>query len=247
MTHPSPPDLRIPRALFLDVDGTLLEIAAAPDRVVVPARLRPLLTELQGEMGGALALVSGRPIAQLDALFRPGIVPCAGLHGLERRDARGIVHRPALNDDRLERARKFLTAMVEVNPGLLLENKNATLALHYRQAPELESVARRVVAQAHEILGSDYCVLEGKMVLELKPDGFSKSTAIAAFLREPPFEGRRPIFVGDDRTDEAGLSYVKNLGGLAIHVGPEHAASDAHWRLPDVPAVHAWLESIVSP
>lgn len=247
MNRPSPPDLRVPRALFLDVDGTLLEIAAAPDRVVVPARLRPLLTELLGEMGGALALVSGRSIAQLDALFRPSVVACAGLHGLERRDARGVLHRPAVNDDRLERARKFLAAMVAVNPGLLLENKDATLAIHYRQAPALEAVARRVVQQAREILGSDYCLLEGKMVLELKPDGFSKSMAIAAFLREPPFEGRKPIFVGDDRTDEDGLSYVQNLGGLAIHVGREHSGSEAEWRLPDVPAVHAWLEAIVAP
>lgn len=247
MTQPSLPDLRIPRALFLDVDGTLLEIAEAPDRVVVPPRLRPLLTALQGEMGGALALVSGRSIAQLDALFKPSVVACAGLHGLERRDARGVVHRPALNDERIERARRFLNAIVAVNPGMLLENKDSTLAIHYRQAPELEAIARRVVAQAHEILGSDYCVLEGKMVIELKPDGFSKSTAIAAFLREQPFEGRRPIFVGDDRTDEAGLTYVENLGGLAIHVGPEHGPKRAQWRLPDVPAVPSWLESIFAP
>lgn len=247
MNQPPPPDLRIPRALFLDVDGTLLEIAPAPDRVVVPARLRQLLADVAETMGGALALVSGRPIAQLDALFRPGIVSCAGLHGLERRDARGVMHRPTISDDRLARARGFLAAIVEVNPGLLLENKHSTLALHYRQAPKLEGIARRVVEQALETLGADYCLLEGKMVFELKPDGFSKSTAIAAFLRELPFEGRRPIFVGDDRTDEAGLSYVRNLGGLAIHVGPEQATSHAQWRLADVPAVHAWLESIASP
>lgn len=243
---PPAPDLRTPRALFLDVDGTLLEIAAAPDRVVVPERLKQLLPALIRGLGGAVALVSGRSIAQLDALFRPIVVPCSGLHGLERRDARGVVHRPAISNERLDRARSFLAAIVQVNPGLLLENKDSTLAVHYRQAPELQGVARRVVTQALEILGNAYCLLEGKMVFELKPDGYSKSTAIAAFLREQPFERRVPIFLGDDRTDEAGLKYVQNLGGLAIHVGQVRGASSAEWRLPDVSAVHEWLESLVA-
>jgi len=237
-------DLRT-RALFLDVDGTLLEIAPDPDSVVVADRLRRLIPELTRLTAGALALVSGRTIAQLDALFRPMMLPCSGLHGLERRDVQGLVHRPAINDEKLGRARSFLAAMVQVNPGLLLENKHSTLALHYRQAPQLGPTARRLMAQALEILGADYCVLEGKMVFELKPDGFSKSTAIAAFLREPPFVRRSPIFVGDDRTDEAGLAYVENLGGLAIHVGPAHADSGASWRLPSVAAVHDWLESLL--
>lgn len=242
--HPPAVDLRA-RALFLDVDGTLLEFAPEPDSVVVPDRLRSLIPELTRRTGGAFALVSGRTIAQLDALFRPMVLPCSGLHGLERRDVQGIVHRPKINDERLGRARSFLAAMVQVNPGLLLENKHSTLALHYRQAPQLGPIARRLVAQALEILGSDYCLLEGKMVFELKPDGFSKSIAIAAFMREQPFVRRLPIFVGDDRTDEAGLNYVENLGGLAVHVGPAQAASSAGWRLPDVSAVHEWLELLL--
>jgi len=237
-------DLRT-RALFLDVDGTLLEFAPQPDSVIVPDRLRNLVPELTRATGGALALVSGRTIAQLDALFRPMVLACSGLHGLERRDVLGVMHRPVINDEKLGRARSFLAAMVQVNPGLLLENKHSTLALHYRQAPQLGPIARRLVSQALEILGSNYCVLEGKMVFELKPDGFSKSTAIAAFMREPPFVRRSPIFVGDDRTDEAGLAYVENLGGLAIHVGPAHADSGATWRLPNVAAVLDWLESLL--
>jgi trehalose 6-phosphate phosphatase len=147
-------------------------------------------------------------------------------------------------NDRLARAQSFLDAIVQVNPGLLLENKQATVAIHYRKAPELEPIARRVMAQALEILGSSYVLLEGKMVLELKPDGFSKSTAIAAFLREPPFQGRVPIFLGDDHTDEAGFTYVEGLGGTAIHVG-SNEASHARWRLRDVADVHAWLESLM--
>jgi len=236
-------DLQAGHALFLDVDGTLLDIAATPDKVIVTDKLRALLSALVAATSGACALVSGRTITQLDALFHPLTLPSAGLHGLERRDLQGVTHRPAINDERLHRARGFLAALIEVNPGLLLENKHSTLAVHYRQAPQLEGVARRMVQQALQMLGTDYCVLEGKMVLELKPDGFSKSMAIAAFLREPPFEGCVPVFIGDDRTDEAGLAYVENLGGLAVHVGPAQADSHARWRLPDPAAVVAWLES----
>jgi trehalose 6-phosphate phosphatase len=236
-------DPRIPRALFLDVDGTLLEIAPTPDSVQVPERLRTLLARLTRQYAGAVAFVSGRSLAQLDRLFHPLRVPCSGLHGIERRDARGVLHRPSMSNDRLSRAQSFLDAIVQVNPGLLLENKQATVAIHYRLAPELEPIARRVMSQALEILGSGYVMLEGKMVLELKPDGFSKSTAIAAFLREPPFQGRVPIFLGDDHTDEAGFTYVEALGGTAIHVG-SNEATHARWRLANVAEVHAWLESL---
>lgn len=242
--HPPNLDPGVPRALFLDVDGTLLEIAETPDGVHVPPLLKELLTRLARSHAGALALVSGRSIAQLDRLFHPITFPCAGLHGFERRDALGVMHRPSTTDERLQRANSFLAALIAVNPGLLLENKEFTLAVHYRQAPDLETVARRMAAQALHILGSGYCLLEGKMVLELKPDGFSKSMAIAAFLREPPFQDRVPIFLGDDITDEAGFTYVEGLGGTAIHVG-SGIASRARWRLRDVTAVHNWLKSLL--
>lgn len=243
----SPPNLdpSVPRALFLDIDGTLLEIAETPERVHVPPPLKELLARLAHDHAGALALVSGRSIAQVDRLFRPLTFPCAGLHGFERRDAGGVLHRPSTTDERLRRASSFLAALVAVNPGLCLEDKESTLAVHFRQAPDLEAIARRIVTQALHILGSGYCLLEGKMVLELKPDGFSKSTAIAAFLREPPFQDRVPIFLGDDHTDEAGFTYVEGLGGTAIHVG-SNRASHARWRLSDVPAVHGWLTSLLA-
>jgi trehalose 6-phosphate phosphatase len=129
---------------------------------------------------------------------------------------------------------------------LLLENKHSTLAVHYRLAPDRESVARRIVSQALHVLGRDYVVLEGKMVLELKPDGFSKSTAIAAFLREAPFQGRVPVFLGDDRTDEAGFAYVEGLKGVAVHVGTG-TSTRARYRLGDVRAVHGWLQALLEP
>ncbi len=230
-------------ALFLDVDGTLLEIAPTPDAVRVPTRLKALLTGLSEAAGGALALVSGRPIAQLDEWFAPLRVASAGLHGLERRDSSGTIHRLPFDARALQRARTFLAALAELHPGLLLEDKQMTLALHYRLAPELESAARDAVVHACELAGDGFCVLEGKKVLELKPDGYSKSLAIAAFLAEPPFAGRTPLFVGDDRTDEAGFTYVEGLGGIGVHVG--NAATRARWRLPDVAAVHEWLTALL--
>ncbi len=230
-------------ALFLDVDGTLLEIAPTPDAVRVPTRLKSLLAALSEAASGALAFVSGRPITQLDQWFAPLKVASAGLHGLERRDASGTIHRMPFDARALQRARTFLAALVKLHPGLLLEDKQMTLALHYRLAPELESAARNAVMRARELAGDGFCVLEGKMVLELKPDGFSKSLAIAAFLAEPPFAGRTPLFVGDDRTDEAGFTFVDGLGGIAVHVG--NADSRARWRLPDVTAVHEWLAALL--
>lgn len=230
-------------ALFLDVDGTLLELAPTPDTVRVPARVRSLLSSLAQAAGGALALVSGRPIAQLDEWFAPLKLASAGLHGFERRDAQGRIHRPPHDKKSLQRVREFLGASLKSHTGLVLEDKQLALALHYRLAPENEATARALMTRARELAGDGYCVLEGKMVVELKPDGFSKPLAIAAFLAEPPFAGRTPVFVGDDRTDEAGFTFVEGLGGIAVHVG--NAETCARWRLPDVAAVHEWLAALV--
>jgi trehalose 6-phosphate phosphatase len=230
-------------ALFLDVDGTLLELAPTPDAVRVPARVKSLLAGLVEAAEGAVALVSGRTIAQLDNWFAPLKLASAGLHGLERRDADGKVHRPPHDARALQRARTFLAGRVKSQPALLLEDKQMALALHYRRAPELEATARAAIARAREIAGEGYCVLEGKMVLELKPDGFSKPLAIAAFLAEPPFAGRTPLFVGDDRTDEAGLTFVEGLGGIAVHVGDSDTS--ARWQLANVSAVHEWLAALL--
>ena len=230
-------------ALFLDVDGTLLELAPTPDSVQVPERLTSLLASLAEAADGALALVSGRPIAQLDQWFAPLKLACAGLHGLERRDAEGVIHRPPHDADALQRARAFVLTTVRAHAKLVLEDKQMTLALHYRLAPELEGTARAAMTRALELAGDGFCVLEGKMVLELKPDGFSKSLAIAAFLAEQPFEGRTPLFLGDDHTDEAGFSYVEGVGGIGVHVG--NAKTRARWRLPNVTAVHEWLGALL--
>ena len=220
-------------ALFLDVDGTLLEIESHPDDVRAGPRLQALLARIAGALDGALALVSGRSIASLDRIFAPLVLPAAGLHGLERRGADGRVHYPAGFATRMSEARGSLIAFVEGHPGLLLEDKGAALALHYRNAPDLAGAARAAMEDARNTLGEDFHVQEGKMVLELKPTGEDKGTAIAAFLAEPPFVGRTPVFIGDDVTDEDGFRVVNRLGGHSVRVG-QAPGSAAGFTVPGV-------------
>ena len=239
------PDIAAGWALFLDVDGTLLEIAPTPDATTVPAGLKELLKSLQERARGALALVSGRSLAQLDSLFAPLRLPAAGLHGLERRTATRRHDRTQTALHEIPQApRDYLSHVVALYPRLLLEDKGATLALHYRMAPELQQVAWEAMQVALERAGPGYALLDGKMVIELKPAAASKSHAIAAFMSEPPFAGRAPIFVGDDHTDEAGFEYVNSVGGLSIQIGASPARG-ATCQLADVPAMHAWLASLL--
>jgi len=222
MSHPvpAPPDpATAPWCLFLDVDGTLLDIAPTPDAVRVEDSLKELLAATSDALRGALALVSGRSIATLDALFAPHRWPAAGLHGIERRDATGSVHLAAPDASALGVAREALAAVVALAPGALLEDKGRTLALHYRAIPEREAELRRAVRAVADRLGDRYHVLEGNRVLELKPAAATKADAIRAFMGEMPFAGRRPIFVGDDLTDLDGFAAVERAGGLSVAVG----------------------------
>jgi trehalose 6-phosphate phosphatase len=229
-------------ALFLDVDGTLLHIAETPAGVEVNDHLRQILARLAPLFGRAVALISGRPIAELDRLFAPLVLPAAGLHGLERRDAAGRVRR--LGDPAwLDGLRPALGAFASGHPGVILEDKRRALALHYRRAPQAEAAARRLVAEVTESQQERFRVVDGKMVLEIKPRLADKGAAVAAFLEEPPFEGRRPVFIGDDVTDEDAFAVVNRLGGHSVRVGdaPETRAS---YRLPNVNTVVTWLESL---
>lgn len=228
-------------AVFLDVDGTLLDIADAPDRVHVHPRVLELLGALRTVTDGAVALVSGRSIADLDGLFEPLALTAAGLHGAERRDASGRLHVHA-PDPRLGEVLATLSRWSQAHPGTLVEDKGGALALHYRLAPDHEAAARAVVDRVLDVLGTDFMLQHGKCVLEIKPSGVSKATAIREFMQEPPFAGRRPVFVGDDVTDEDGFEYVRRQGGVAVTVG-ERPSEHAGWRLPDVTAVLEWLEA----
>ncbi len=201
------------------MDGTLLDIAATPDAVVVDAALPVLLQDVRDALGGALALVSGRSLEQLDALFAPNSWAAAGLHGLERRDASGRIHRVAEADPALDEARVALADVVARAPGALLEDKGRSIAVHYRSAPALAHVLRRELKAIAARLGEDFHVLEGRRVLELKPVAATKARAIEAFLAEAPFAGRLPMFIGDDVTDLDGFAAVEAAGGVSIAVG----------------------------
>jgi trehalose 6-phosphate phosphatase len=232
-------------ALFLDVDGTLLEIAPRPELVRVPDGLPSLIIRVSAEREGALALISGRPLAQLDRLFQPWRGAAAGLHGLERRRVDGILDCAIDGDSAaaLDRLRPKLAALAADGTGLTLEDKGGTLALHYRAAPQREPEIRAVVEALHREIASVLRLITGKMVIEFQPSGADKGRAIAAFLSEPPFLGRRPVFVGDDTTDEDGFAEIRRRGGIAVRVGPCDRVTAANYRLPTVEAVLAWLAS----
>lgn len=235
---PAPPPLATDWALFLDVDGTLLDFANAPDAVHVAPELLEALTSLQRHLDGALALVSGRTLEQLDALFAPLRLPAAGLHGLQRRGADPATP-PATAPEPLRRWRDDAQALVAQFPGALVEDKGATLALHWRGNPEAATGLRAIAAAALESL-PDYRLQPGNQVIELRPAGADKGAAIDAMLEGEPFRARRPVFIGDDHTDEHGFEIVLARGGVAVLVG-DRQPSVARHGLRDPDAVRAWL------
>lgn len=243
MSAEAPPPLRAGEAIawFFDVDGTVAEIAERPDAVRVDPALAELIATLHRQSQGALALVSGRPIADLDALFPGARYPAAGQHGLERRGADGAVTSVAREQGAaLDGARAFLEELVSRHRGLRLEVKPHALALHYRQAPALASFVHRTMRTLVQGLGAGYTLQPGKRIVELLPKGSDKGTAVEAFLAEPPFMGRTPVFVGDDLTDEHAFAIVNAREGYSVKVGP--GPTVARWRLANVRAVRHWLE-----
>lgn len=229
-------------AWFLDVDGTLVEIAPTPDAVVVHPELIPILERLSILAGGALALVSGRPVAQILGLFAPFRPAAAGLHGLEILDAAGRLHLPPPPGPELDAIRSRLTQFADGHPGVLLEDKGQTLALHYRNAPEAAAPALAAVEQAVAGKGG-YAILHGKMVYEVRPAGHDKGGAVRRFMREAPFAGRRPVFIGDDVTDEDGFCAVNDMGGLSIRIGGAIQPTAAAVRCKSVEALRDWLKA----
>jgi trehalose 6-phosphate phosphatase len=240
-----PPSLHSGCALFLDIDGTLLELASAPDRVHVDECIARLLPRLTRRLDGAVALITGRALADADRLFRGLSLPIAGQHGLERRAADGALHRHRPPLAGLGPLRRELVRFAARHKGLLLEDKGVTLALHYRQAPRLAPhVHRSLRAQLTASIGlaGGWRLQPGKGLLEIKPAGRDKGSAILEYLAEPPFARRLPVFVGDDQTDEYGFAAVTSLGGWAVKVGP--GRTHAQYRLPDVAAVRRWLAAL---
>lgn len=242
-----PPTLSLrDAALFFDVDGTLVAIEQQPELVKVSHALRTLLERLTAAAGGALALVSGRSIAQLDRLFKPLAFSASGLHGLERRMLPGGITSAMPAQQALNAARPKLQLFAQDHPGTFVEDKGLTLALHYRMAAEHRETAAALVRDLVRAHPESLVLLEGKMVFELKPPGFDKGRAIADFMQEPPFRGRRPIFAGDDVTDEAGFTVINEMKGVAVKVGADERPTAAAHGLPDVEAMLAWLDQLTA-
>lgn len=228
-------------ALLLDVDGTIVDIAPTPDVVRVPASLRRALSRLIARTGGALALVSGRPLVDLDRLFAPLQLAAVGGHGAELRLLDGSAS-DSRDPPRLEpMLRERLTAIA--GAGVVAEDKGYSIALHYRLAPERQTLVREEVAKVcAEPWSTPIEILPGKAVIEIKRAGFSKASGVRELMRHPPFAGRRPIFIGDDTTDESVFAIMPELDGIALSVGRKIAGLAGHF---DAPAdVRAWLERL---
>ena len=227
-------------ALFLDFDGTLVEFAPSPHEVHPCPDLIPTLGDAAEVLDQALAVVTGRPIRDIDRWLSGNVPSVAGLHGAERRgaDGRTIVSCPPPPE--LEGARVRLAQAAAALDGVFLEDKGHGLVLHYRAAPHR---AEECIAAMDGFAGESLELLCGSMIAELRPRGIDKGTAVAAFMAEPPFAGRRPVFLGDDTTDEDGFRAVNAMDGISILVGPARATLARH-RLPGVRAVIEWLRTV---
>lgn len=227
-------------ALFLDVDGTLLDIAAAPERVVVPEGLVTNLRQLEAALSGAMAIVTGRTLVDLDQLFRGLKIRAAGVHGAQMRydpvQITAIEASPVL-PDRLWGA---LNAALAEFPEVYRENKRFSFAIHFRARPDLAGLLRTLLQRLiDDETTLDLTLMEAQLAYEIKTRGFDKGTAIASFMTRPPFVGRTPLFIGNDATDDAGFAVVSDRGGIAYSVGARRPRTVA--MFPDPATVRRWL------
>ncbi|HXF55012.1 MAG TPA: trehalose-phosphatase [Hyphomicrobiaceae bacterium] len=227
-------------ALFLDLDGTIVEITELPQQVRLEPATIELLARLARRLDGALAIVSGRSLADIDRLFAPLVLPAAGVHGLMRRDATGRLHAGPLDTGAIQPVTEVLKRAL---PALLIEEKPGAVAVHYRTRPELTQACYAAVRDVVEGR-DDLEIVHGKMVYEVKLKGASKGTAIGAFMAEPPFVGRLPVFAGDDVTDEDGFAVVEAMGGYSIKVG--NGLTKARWTIATTAEFIDWLASLAN-
>lgn len=229
-------------ALFLDIDGTLIDLAATPDSVTIPADLHPTLSGLGRRFDGAVALVSGRALASIDRLLAPLLLAAAGQHGAEIRPSAGA-ETELLVESKIAPIVKALQHMEATHPGVLVEDKGLSVAVHFRKAPAAEEAIRRAVSEQAARSRRALEMIAGNMVWELRPRGIHKGTAVELLLSHPPFIGREPIVLGDDRTDEDAFAAAARLGGVGILVGPlRHTA--AAFRLPTSESCRRWLAAL---
>ncbi|MEI2415614.1 trehalose-phosphatase [Orrella sp. JC864] len=206
-------------ALFLDVDGTLAPIASRPQDVRLAPQTVQTLRTLHAHSNGAVALVSGRAIADLDRLAAPLALPAAGAHGAQWRAADGTIKQVASDPAVMQEIIQALEPMLRTHPGLQLENKGLSLALHYRHAPHCRALVEQTLAELVARHAQTHALQAGKCVLEVVPRGVSKGAAIGRYMQSPPFWGRVPVFVGDDVTDESGFKMVNQVDGVSVKVG----------------------------
>jgi trehalose 6-phosphate phosphatase len=230
-------------ALFLDIDGTLLELAPTPAEVVVPQDLPGLLLALGGALDGAVAVITGRSLADVDWLFAPLKLTAAGQHGAEIRIA-GKTQRLGPSNGVLKALMPRIEAFAAARPGILVEGKGMTIAVHCRQVPRYQDELGEFLTALAAEHGDRLETIRGHRVFEIKPRNVSKRTAVEHLMRIGPFAGRLPLFIGDDRTDEDGFAAVRALGGHAIRVGPDQP-SLATWRMADPVGVRAFLSHVV--
>lgn len=224
-----PPEIQADWALFLDLDGTLLDIAPKPDLVSVPHGLPAALDALSGQLGGALAVVSGRALSVIDTLLAPYHAAAGAEHGAVVRLPDGgldEIRTPIVPRIWLHR----LEVAAERIDGLVIERKPRSVVVHFRLAPECEGEARDLVDSLPGLEEEGFSVLPAHMAFEVKPRGASKRRPVALLMEAPPFAGRRPVFVGDDLTDEDGIAMASSLGGFGLRVADDFAGSPANVR-----------------
>jgi trehalose 6-phosphate phosphatase len=226
-------------AVFLDFDGTLVDIADRPESVRIHAATLRRIARINERVDHALAVVSGREIAVVDEFLKPLKLPVAGVHGLERRDSTGRVHKAPTNGSEFAFMAGAMARAVGGEKGIVIEVKPGAVALHFRLQPGFEPRCREIVEDLTRDR-PDLAVQRGKMVYEIRSRGPNKGTVIKAFLEEPPFSGRVPIFAGDDLTDEAGFRVVNDLGGVSIKIGADQTA--ASYRARDINEFQDWLD-----
>lgn len=229
-------------ALFLDFDGTLVPIAARPRDVRWRPQPAAQLQSLAARLDGALAVISGRSVADLGRILQTNSLLMAGVHGLELRDWDGRRVRAPSPDPEIASIVGGLQAWARFHPGVEVEDKGLSVAVHYRRAPHLCGVVRETLAQLASEVGPRFVLQPGKLVLEIRIAGADKGSVIAEIMQTPPFDTRTPVYLGDDATDEAGFAQVNRLGGLSVKVGT--GSSCAHYRLRSVADVWLWLRAL---
>ena len=227
-------------SLFLDIDGTLAEFKRLPEEVVPTPRRTALLRRLSERLDGRVAMISGRALADMDRITERAVIAASGVHGLEHRQADGVVQTAPAHPGIVQARREFAT-LIRDNPRLFLEDKGLGLVLHYRAAPDLGDLANAAAQRLAEDTG--LALQKGDMMAEVRTPGRNKGDALKAFMAEPPFADHTPIYIGDDLTDEYAFEAAHDLGGYGVLVGAARETA-ARFQLADVEAVLTWLEGL---